>query len=107
LLDDALSYTAQARSREEHVIMVEILQKPAEDTLDNLVDWALALKTYRGQENCIIFIAAALINMRHNITLAGELMDKLHAEPFSLKHYALFVREQYQLVNSVLEQVNH
>lgn len=104
LLDDALSYTTQARSREEHAIMVAILQKPAENALDNLVDWALVLETYSGQENRIIFIAAALINMRHNTTLVGELMDKLHAEPFSLKHYALFVRDHYAQVMGVIER---
>jgi hypothetical protein len=43
--------------------------------------------------------------MRGNIQLAKSLMDKLHIEPFSLKHYALFVREQYEFVNKVLAQV--
>ena len=102
LVDEALCYTSQARKPEEHAIMASAFKQPAENTLDSLLDWSLALKTFRGQENRIIFIAAALIKMRQNRTLAKQLMDKLHAEPFSLKHYALFVCEQYYNVNRIL-----
>lgn len=64
--------------------------------------WVVGLKTYRGQEHSVIFIAHALIKIRNNTSLAKSLMDKLHTEAFSLKHYALFVREQYEFVNKVL-----
>lgn len=105
LVDDALSYTAQALSRDEHEVMVSVFKVSAEATLDDLVAWVVGLKTYRGQEHSVIFIAHALIKIRNNTSLAKSLMDKIHTEPFSLKHYALFVREQYDFVNKVLAQL--
>lgn len=105
LVDDALSYTEQARSRDEHDVMVSVFRMSAETTLDDLVAWVVGLKTYRGQEHSVIFIAHALIKIRNNTSLAKSLMDKLHTEAFSLKHYALFVREQYDFVNKVLAQL--
>lgn len=104
LVDDAMSYTAQALSRDEHEVMVTVFKVPAEAVLDDLVAWALELKSYRGQEHRVVFIAFALLRMRGNIPLAKSLMDKLHTEPFSLKHYALFVREQYEFVNKVMRE---
>ena len=102
LVDDALSYTEQARSRDEQEVMVSVFRIPAKTTLDDLVAWVLELKSYRGQEHRVVFIAYALIKIRNNTSLTKSLMYKLHTEPFSLKHYALFVREQYDFVNKVL-----
>lgn len=105
LLDDALSYTTQARSREEHDVMVRVFRKAAAKHLDYLIDWAFSLKTFREQEHRIIFVADAMIKMRKDFKTAKQLMDKLHAEPLSLKHYALFVRHQYDAVTRALAVV--
>lgn len=102
LVDDAFSYTEQAQSRDEQEVILSAFKVSAEATLDDLVAWVVGLKTYRGQEHSVIFIAHALIKIRNNTSLAKSLMDKLHTEAFSLKHYAVFVREQYEFVNKVL-----
>ncbi|WP_040724805.1 hypothetical protein [Thiomicrorhabdus sp. Kp2] len=102
LVDLAITSTTQASCQNEHAMMVRVFRESVESALDNLIEWVTSLQTYHGQEARVIFIAWALLNIRNNKILADKLIKKLHTEQFSLKHYALFVREQHTQVISIL-----